>query len=370
MPGSAARWRTRPDDSQRGHVGRRAELAIRDGLARHERHRDEARPRPLASGRLDPTPEVRSRLGASSTEFDEAGTVTLGRLANQPEPREEVRLTPGDPDPPPREVPLVGDGVTAGIVLVGDTVRRPLRAFSLTVQAYLAHLHRVGFSDCPVPLGIDDAGREVLSYVAGDVPREPLPPEMAGVAVLEALATLVRRLHDAAEGWSPPADACWGRLPGGQLGPLNDDEPELVGHRDYCPGNVVFREGLPAALIDFDLAQPTTRLYDVVNALYWWGPLLDPRDRAPAFVELDAAERVSIFADAYGLAPDLRRGLVPLAEETVAAYHRTARAAADVNQVFRRLWEEGVKDRMPRAEAWLAQEGGRIAARLLEDATG
>ena len=35
---------------------------------------------------------------------------------------------------------LTGEGVTQGIVRIGDTVRRPLRPFSLTVQAYLAHL--------------------------------------------------------------------------------------------------------------------------------------------------------------------------------------------------------------------------------------
>src|SRR5260370_9070645 len=60
-----------------------------------------------------------------------------------------------------------------------------------------------------------------------------------------------------------------------------DSAPELVSHRDYCPGNVVFRAGLPAALIDFDLAKPTTRLYDIANAPYWWAPLLHPADRPP-----------------------------------------------------------------------------------------
>ena len=38
--------------------------------------------------------------------------------------------------------PLIRNGVTQGIVRIGDTVRRPLRPFSLTVQAYLAHLPR------------------------------------------------------------------------------------------------------------------------------------------------------------------------------------------------------------------------------------
>ena len=33
--------------------------------------------------------------------------------------------------------PLIGGSETQGIVRVGDTVRRPLRPFSLTVQAYL-----------------------------------------------------------------------------------------------------------------------------------------------------------------------------------------------------------------------------------------
>ena len=45
--------------------------------------------------------------------------------------------------------PLTGDGVTQGIVRIGDTVRRPLRPFSLTVQAYLAHLRDAGFTGAP-----------------------------------------------------------------------------------------------------------------------------------------------------------------------------------------------------------------------------
>jgi hypothetical protein len=82
--------------------------------------------------------------------------------------------------------PLVSDGVTEGIVRIGDTVRRPLRPFSLTVQAYLAHLRDAGFAGAPLPLGVDEQGREVLSFVAGDVPPYPLPPEMAGNVVADA----------------------------------------------------------------------------------------------------------------------------------------------------------------------------------------
>jgi aminoglycoside phosphotransferase (APT) family kinase protein len=284
----------------------------------------------------------------------------------------DSRSAGGSGGPPPLNgVPLVGDGVTPGIMLVDGTVRRPVRPFTPAIHAFLAHLRRAGFTDAPVPLGIDGQGREVLSYVKGDVPREPLPPETAGEDVLTALAHLIRRLHEAATGWTPPADATWGNLPGSSAAPPVDGDPELVGHRDYCPGNVVFRDGLPAALIDFDLARPTSRLYDVANALYWWAPLLDPQDRAPAFADLDIPHRVTVFADAYGLTGRQRTELVPLATRMIQRFHRTARAAADADPVFRRLWDEGVKDRMPRAESWITQYGPTIAAHLTEsDPTG
>src|SRR6516164_6124966 len=102
---------------------------------------------------------------------------------------------------------LIRDGVTEGIVRIGRTIRRPLRPFSLTVQAYLAHLRDAGFTGAPLPLGVDGRGREVLSFVPGDVPRNPLPPETAGEDVLVALAGLIRDLHEASAGWVPPPGA-------------------------------------------------------------------------------------------------------------------------------------------------------------------
>src|SRR3954447_747069 len=84
--------------------------------------------------------------------------------------------------------PLIGDGVTPDIVRIGDTVRRPVRPFTATIHAYLAHLRSAGFTAAPAPLGIDERGREVLSFAPGEVPRRPLPAETAGDDVLAALA--------------------------------------------------------------------------------------------------------------------------------------------------------------------------------------
>ena len=257
--------------------------------------------------------------------------------------------------------PLEGDGVTPGIVRIGDTVRRPLRPFSLTVQAYLAHLRDAGFTGAPEPLGVDEQGREVLSFVPGDVPRNPLPPDTAGDEVLVALARLIRSLHGASAGWAPPPDAVWGGTPStaGQVsGPT-----ELVSHRDYYPGNVVFRAGLPVALIDFDLAKPTTRLYDVANALWYWAPLRAPGDRAPAFAELDIPRRIALFADVYGMTAEQRAQFAPFVIDMAHRFYLNARASAELDPVFRRLWEDGAKDELPRAEAWL-----RSAAPAITDA--
>jgi hypothetical protein len=276
-----------------------------------------------------------------------------------------VTQTGSDHNQPAGE-PLIGEGVTAGIVRIGDTVRRPARPFTATIQAFLAHLHSAGFTGAPIPLGIDGQGREVLSFVPGDIPRKPLPPETATDDVLIALARLIHALHDAAQGWTPPPGAIWGGIPGSDalaLPPV-EGQPELVSHRDYCPGNVVFRDGRPAALIDFDLAQPTTRLYDIANAIWWWAPLRDPQDRAPAFADLDIPHRVSVFAGAYGMTGRQRHDLVPLAMRMARRYHLTARAAAEADPVFRRFWDEGAKDEIPRAKAWLQQTGPAIIAQL------
>ncbi len=267
-----------------------------------------------------------------------------------------------------RDEHVLADSGVTHVVRIGDTVRRPVRPFTATVQAYLHHLREQGVTFVPEPRGYDENGREVLSFVPGDVPLEPLPDWAATEAVLKQLAGLVRALHDAAAGWVPPPDAVWGTLPGAPAVdvPALFDAPELVSHQDYCPGNVVFRENLPVAFIDFDLARPTTRVADCVNALYWWVPLLHPLDRPPGLRDADAARRVRVFGDAYGLDRAQRQALVPVAIRRTRNAHVTMRLAAEVDPVFKRWWDEGVKERMPRAEQWLEHEADRIQTVLLD----
>jgi hypothetical protein len=53
------------------------------------------------------------------------------------------------------------------VVRLGDTVRRPARPWTPAVHALLTYLEDVGFPYSPRVLGIDETGREILTYVDG-----------------------------------------------------------------------------------------------------------------------------------------------------------------------------------------------------------
>ena len=67
----------------------------------------------------------------------------------------------------PDEVSLAG-GVTNKVVRVGDTVRRPSNASSPLMRDVLRQLERAGFDAAPRWLGVDEQGRDVLSWIDGD----------------------------------------------------------------------------------------------------------------------------------------------------------------------------------------------------------
>src|ERR671915_1246008 len=97
------------------------------------------------------------------------------------------------------EVLLSGGLTNAGLVTrVGDTVRRPWRATSPSTWALLDHLQRAGFDGAPRFLGIDDRGREILSYIPGRAAIEPEAAWALTDAALVSVAALLRRYHEAA----------------------------------------------------------------------------------------------------------------------------------------------------------------------------
>ena len=261
----------------------------------------------------------------------------------------------------PAELALPAGDVTAGVVRVGNTVRRPTGPHSDAVHALLGHLADRGFDGAPRFLGVDDRGREVLSYVDGDVAHRPYPAWVASDELLVGLARLLRAAHDAAAGFVPPDGASFDTED--VAGP--DGPAELVGHADVTPENVVVRGGSPVALLDWDMARPTTRAFDVVNTLRHWAPLTDPADRDPVLIGVDPGQRARLFVDAYGMSACDRAGLVPLMELRMHRSYDAMRArAAKRGGPWAQLWERGVGDALLRGAAWVRSESTRLEAAL------
>jgi acetyl-CoA acetyltransferase len=198
--------------------------------------------------------------------------------------------------PEDAEVVLAGGGRTA-VTRRGDVVLRETGPWAPAVHALLRHLEAAGFDAAPrvVGSGFDETGRETLSFVPGDVAaRGPWTEEgSAGIAML------LRRLHEATADFRPPPDAIWRPWFGRELG-----TPDIIGHCDAAPWNIVSRDGLPIALIDWEVAGPVERLTEVAMAAWTNCQLYD--DEVAALNGLpDAATRfrqARLFADAYGLA--------------------------------------------------------------------
>ena len=190
--------------------------------------------------------------------------------------------------------------------LLDGIVYRPQAPWTPTVHALLRHLESVGYRGSPRLLGtgIDGAGRQQIRYVDGELVH-PYPWSDRGII---GVARLLRELHDATASFVPPQDAAW--MPWYTHRPKAD---QVFGHGDVGPWNIVARDGVPIALIDWEFAGPVDRLDEVAEAVRLNCQLHGEdvaalRDLPEAAVP---ARQVGLFADSYGLDTDQRAQLLP-----------------------------------------------------------
>ncbi|AZN41924.1 phosphotransferase enzyme family protein [Paenibacillus albus] len=234
------------------------------------------------------------------------------------------------------------------IVRNGNTVRRPTGYWSPYVHELLQHIEKQGFEGAPKFVGIDDAGREILSFVAGEAPGNDYPdiePYMWSDETLEGLARLLRQFHDATRGFAYLTGGKW------QLSYADASDHEVICHNDAALYNVVFQEGAPAALIDFDMAGPGPRMWDIAYTLYTSVPLASfaPDHITAATVayqsELHATERrrrIQLFFESYGIAVPAPNELQGWIIERLTAVCDTLRnGAAEGNAAFQKMVDDG-----------------------------
>jgi len=243
---------------------------------------------------------------------------------------------------------LLAGGNVGRVWRIGDTVRRETGAWSPAVHRLLAHLE--GMPEVPRFHGIDERGREVLDYLPGrivDVDREVLTD-----AQLVAVGTWARRLHEATSTFAGPGPWRFEGPPGA----------DLVGHNDIAPYNVCFDGDTLVGVFDWDLAGPTTALFEL--GFVAWNCI--PLYRRPDVDDPDfwAAARLRRLADAYGglEASDVLAATVGRIEHTITGM-QTAAAAGDIG-MQRLMATTGEPDRTRRALDTLRTRVPNILERL------
>ncbi|MGX6606478.1 aminoglycoside phosphotransferase family protein [Micromonosporaceae bacterium Da 78-11] len=213
---------------------------------------------------------------------------------------------------------LTGGGVNE-VVRIGDVVRRPAGAWTPLVHDLLRHLRTRGFTAAPRPHEITPDGYEILDYLPGDVSNYPATPAAASPPALVSAARLLRAYHDATVDHVAPLDG-W-QLPARQ--PV-----EVLCHGDYAPHNCVLTGTTVTGIIDFDVAHPGPRVWDVAYAVYRWVPLTAP-DNADGFGSTAGqAARLRTFCDSYGLDDAGRAVLIATVIDRLTAMVAFMRAQA------------------------------------------
>nr|WP_238362516.1 aminoglycoside phosphotransferase family protein [Actinopolymorpha pittospori] len=233
------------------------------------------------------------------------------------------------------------------VVRIGNTVRRRPPGRPDDARALLSHLEERGWTGAPRFLGVDNEGRQMLTYVPGWAPLPTLalrpaenqvtPPGVLSDESLVGVAKLVREFHDLTAGT-----------------PLADDQETLC-HNDLCPNNTVFRDTgdgtyRPVAFIDWDDSTPGPRIHDVAD-ICWAYPAARFAPDRPEPRTLGRLMR--LMCDAYGLAD--RSELIA----TVLARHdQTWRGIADLadagHRGYQRLRDLGAVESGRASYDWTA----------------
>lgn len=219
------------------------------------------------------------------------------------------------------EQALSGGAQTEGIVRVGMTVRRPPHSRSAYTQALLLHLEQVGFQGAPRYLGLDERGRETLSYIPGETLTTS--PVRLSPAQVSSAGRLVRDFHHATAG-SPLAEA-----------------QEVVAHGDLGPHNIVFQGERASAIIDWDEdVKPGSRLRDLAHAVWCCADVCEPEIALE-----EQALKTRLMCEAYGWTQP-----ASIIQEIEARFRRSLQAHQEW-----RAWE-GVRIFQEKSE-WMEQHG-------------
>lgn len=236
---------------------------------------------------------------------------------------------------------MLTGGNVSNVYRSRDTVRRDLKANSHGIHKLLKHLENKDFNYAPKFLGIDEKDREILSFIEGEAGNYPLKKYMWSHNVLKDIANMLRLYHDAVSDfpllneWKPMDNT--------------PDKIEVVCHNDFAIYNIIFNHEKPIGIIDFDVAAPGPRLWDIAYTLYTCIPLSRLyHSETGEVVYYDPLkdsyrikQRVKLFFESYGI-EGMEKGfleMVLLRVEGLCNY--MIKKASEGEMAFQKMIDEG-----------------------------
>jgi hypothetical protein len=194
-----------------------------------------------------------------------------------------------------KERQLKGGG-SSRAVRVGGTVRRAAGPWTPAVHDLLVYLADNGFEYAPRPLGFDERGREILTYLPGEAAHRPWPEVLLTDAGLEQVAKVLRQYHDVVRGYVPPPREVW------RLGRIKWQPGMIIRHGDLGPWNTLWAGGKLTGLVDWDFAEPGEALVDLAQLAWYFVPLRGEQGwrKAGFDQEPDFRHRLEVLAASYG----------------------------------------------------------------------
>lgn len=187
---------------------------------------------------------------------------------------------------------VLAGGNMEPVVRVGDTVRRTTGPWTPAVHGLLRLYEAAEIVETPRALGIDAQGREALTFIPGEVMTTQPPETLWSRELLRAAGLLLRRLHDASEPLVS-AELTW-RQPA-------REPAEVICHNDFAPYNLIVDGDRLVGVIDFDMASPGSRLWDIAYLAYRLAPYAEDAEGFDADRHGTRAERLADLMSAYGM---------------------------------------------------------------------
>ncbi|WP_396668873.1 phosphotransferase [Microbacterium sp. R86528] len=179
-------------------------------------------------------------------------------------------------------------GNMSPVLRSGATVRRETGEWTPAVHKLLNTMTSI--DEVPAVIGLDDANREVLTFLPGETLAGADPAVLWSESVLTSAAQLLRRMHDASVELVGEDCLVW-RSPAHQ--PI-----EVICHNDFAPYNLIMRGGVLSGVIDFDFASPGSRVWDLAYLAYRLVPFAED---APHAELLNRSQRLVALVNAYGM---------------------------------------------------------------------